>query len=304
MVCAGWPASLGGTRLWSGNVPKCIWSIAVVIALGAAGVSRAAQPAPAWVIPLTPYLGTVPSMQVQLGDHRATVLLDTAGGLTVLTPGGADKAGCEPWGRLSGMRMRGDRLDLPRCDGVKLKVAGHWLTIPVVGIWDFSRLLPKDAPPLDGSVALDAFAGQVVTLDLSRGRLIVETPASAKARTAHAIELPMRLGREMGGASLTPLVAVPTAKGTLWFELDCGSDGGLIVNRAVATALGLDPAVKHGQPVNLALAPHVQLQGNAQVQDLVVDGNIGALILRQWVITMDLAHQRLWLSTAKSSDKR
>ena len=283
---------------------KCKWSIALVIALGAVGISGAAEPAPAWVIPLTSYLGAVPSMQVQLGDRPATVLLDTAGGLTVLTPGGADKAGCEPWGRLSGMRMRGDRLDLPRCDDVKLKVAGHGVTIPEAGIWDFSKLLPKDAPPLDGSVALDAFAGQVVTLDLSGGRLIVETPASAKARTAHATELPMRLAREVGGASLTPLVAIPTAKGKLWFELDCGSDGALIVNRAVAEALGLDPAVTHGQPVNLALAPHIQLQGKAQVQDLVVDGNIGAPILRQWLITMDLAHQRLWLSPAKSGGKR
>ncbi|HEV2681145.1 MAG TPA: hypothetical protein VGV14_11640 [Rhodanobacter sp.] len=285
-------------------MPKRSWSIAFVVALGAVGVSHATVPAPAWVIPLTSYLGAVPSMQVQVGGNSATVLLDTAGGLTVLTPGGADKAKCEPWGRLSGMRMRGDRLDLPRCDGVKLKVADHWITIPEAGVWDFSKLLPKDAPPLDGSVALDAFAGQVVTLDLSGGRLIVETPASAKARTAHAVELPMRLAREVGGASLTPLVAIPTAKGTLWFELDCGSDGALIINRAVAAALGLNPAATHSQPVNLALAPHVQLQGSAQVQDLVVDGNIGAPILREWVITMDLAHERLWLSPAKSGAKR
>lgn len=285
-------------------MPKRRWSIAFVIALGAVGVSHAAEPAPARVIPLASYLGAVPSMQVQLGGSQATVLLDTAGGLTVLTPGGAGKAGCEPWGRLSGMRMRGDRVDLPRCDGVKLKVAGHSITIPEVGVWDFSKLLPKDAPPLDGSVALDAFAGQVVTLDLSGGHLIVETPASAKARTAHATELPMRLAREVGGASLTPLVAVPTAKGNLWFELDCGSDGALIVNRAVAAALGLDPAMTRGQPANLALAPQIKLLGSAQVQDLVVDGNIGAPILRQWIITMDLAHQRLWLSPARSSAKR
>jgi hypothetical protein len=284
-------------------VPKRRWSIAFVIALGAVGVSHAAEPAPAWVIPLTSYLGAVPSMQVQVGGSPATVLLDTAGGLTVLTPGGAGKAGCEPWGRLSGMRMRGDRLDLPRCDGVKLKVAGHSITIPEAGVWDFSKLLPKDAPPLDGSVALDAFAGQVVTLDLSGGHLIIETPASAKVRTAHATELPMRLAREVGGASLTPLVGVPTAKGKLWFELDCGSDGALIVNRAVAVALGLDPAATRGQPANLALAPHVQLQAKAQVQDLVVDGNIGAPILREWMITMDLAHQRLWFSPAKPNAK-
>jgi len=38
-------------------VPKRRWSIAFVIALGAIGVSHAAEPAPPWVIPLTSYLG-------------------------------------------------------------------------------------------------------------------------------------------------------------------------------------------------------------------------------------------------------
>lgn len=286
-------------------MPKRSLSIIFLIAIGSVfGVSRAADPAPAWVIPLTPYLSVLPSMHVQLGGHSVAVLLDTAGGLTVLTPSGADKAGCQPWGRLSGMRMRGDRIDLLRCNDVKLKVADHWITIPEAGIWDFSKLLPKDAPPLDGSVGLDAFAGKVVTLDLSSGRLIVETPASAKARTAHATELPMRLAREVGGASLTPMMAVPSAKGTLWFELDCGSDGALMVNRAVATALGLDPSSTHGQPLHVTLAPQIQMHGHAQVMDLVVDGNIGAPILRQWIITMDLAHERLWLAPAKSGAKR
>lgn len=240
-------------------------------------------------------------MQVQLGGHPVTVLLDTAGGLTVLTPSGADKAGCQPWGRLSGMRMRGDRLDLSRCDNIKIALAGHSVTAPVAGVWDFSKLLPKNAPPLDGSVALDSFAGQIVTLDLSGNRLIVETAASAKARTAHATELPMRLAREVGGASLTPMVAVPTPKGTLWFELDCGSDGALMINRAAATALGLDASATHAQPMQLTLAPKVQLQGKAQLLDLVVDGNIGAPLLRQWIITMDLAHQRLWFAPAKAA---
>jgi hypothetical protein len=150
-------------------------------------------------------------------------------------------------------------------------------------------------------VALDAFAGKMITLDLSGNRLIVETPASGKARTAHAVEVPMRLAREVGGASLTPMMAIQTPKGKLWFELDCGSDADIMVNRAVADVLGLDPSSKQGQPLGMELASNVPLKGRAQVLDLVVDGNIGAPVLRQWVITMDLAHERLWLSPAVST---
>jgi len=266
--------------------------------------SHAAVPAPALVIPLKSYLGAIPSMEVQLGGQPSTVLLDTAGGLTVLMPRGVAKVKCEPWGRVSGTRMRGDRLDLPRCDNVNAQVEGRALSIPEAGVWDFSNLLPKDAPPLDGSVALDAFAGKMITLDLSGNRLIVETPASASARTAHAIEVPMRLAREVGGASLTPMMAVQTPKGKLWFELDCGSDADMMVNRAVVDALGLDPSSKQGQLISMDIAPKLPLKAHAQVLDLVVDGNIGAPVLRQWIITMDLAHERLWLSPAASATSK
>ena len=277
------------------------WLMGLTATFALVAASHAAAPAPALVIPLKSYLGAIPSMELQLGGQPSTVLLDTAGGLTVLMPGGVAKAKCEPWGRVSGMRMRGDRLDLPRCDNVNAQIEGHALNIAEAGVWDFSNMLPKDAPPLDGSVALDAFAGKVISLDLAGNRLIVETPASAKARTAHAIEMPMRLAREVGGASLTPMMAVQTPKGKLWFELDCGSDAEVMVNRAVAGALGLDPSSKQGQPIGMELAPNLPLKARAQVLDLVVDGNIGAPVLRQWIVTMDLAHEHLWLSPAAST---
>jgi len=38
------------------------------------------------------------------------------------------------------------------------------------------------------------------------------------------------------------------------------------------------------------------LKANAQIMDLAIDGNIGAPVLKQWVITLDLPHQRLWLA--------
>jgi len=272
---------------------------ALGVALGFVAASHAATPAPALVIPLTPYLGAIPSMKVQLGGKASTVLLDTAGGLTVLMPSGVAKAGCEPWGRLSGMRMRGDRLDLPRCDNIDLRVEGQPLSVVESGVWDFSKLLPKDAPPLDGSVALDAFAGKVITLDLSSNRLIVETAATEKTRVAHASELPMRLAREVGGASLTPMIGIETAKGKIWLELDCGSDADVMLNRAIAGVLDLDTSSDRAQPVKLSLKPNVVLQGRARVLDLVVDGNIGAPVLRHWVVTMDLARERLWLAPAK-----
>jgi len=149
---------------------------------------------------------------------------------------------------------------------------------------------------LDGSLALDAFAGRALTLDLSAGQLIVDTPASLAARTARAVEVPVRFDRSAQGLALTPLVAVETAKGRLWMELDCGSDGALIVGRHTAELLHLDPAAKGAQSLAATIAGGVALAGNARVEDLILDGNIGAPVLKRWIVTLDLARQRLWIA--------
>lgn len=261
--------------------------------LAAAAVPAAGQtPQPA-VIPLEPYLGVLWSFQAKDGGRY---LLDTAGGLTAITPAAAQAAGCEPWGRITGHRMRGDRVDLTRCDKITIQAAGVALAPPTVGVFDFSKLLPPNAPTLLGSVALDAFAGRAVTLDLGGQKLIVETPASLKARIKGAAEVPVRFARDAGGLALTPFVPVPTPKGDVWMELDSGSNGAVVVAQHNAALLGLDPDAKTAQPFKLAVRGGPAADVQAVVMDLVIDGNIGVPVLKDWVVTLDLAGERAWIA--------
>jgi len=253
----------------------------------------AAEPAKPVTLPLEPYLGVLWQFQAQDGGHY---LLDTAGGLTAITPATAKAAGCEPWGRITGHRMRGDRVDLTRCDKIKIEAAGVTLAPPTVGVFDFSKLLPPDAPPLAGSVALDAFAGRVVTLDLGGRKLIIETPDSLKARLKGAAEVPVRFARDAGGLALTPFVPVTTPKGAVWMELDSGSNGAVVVARHNAALLGLDPDGKSPQPLDLSIEGGPKVATQALVMDLILDGNIGVPLLKEWVVTLDLARTRAWIA--------
>nr|WP_295112770.1 hypothetical protein [uncultured Caulobacter sp.] len=253
----------------------------------------AATPAAAQVtLPLEPYLGVLWSFQAKDGGRY---LLDTAGGLTAITPATATKIGCQPWGRITGHRMRGDRVDLTRCDKVVIEAAGAKLAVATAGVFDFAKLLPPNAPTLEGSVALDAFAGQVVTLDLGGQALVVETPASLKARIKGAQEVPVRFARDAGGLALTPFVPVETPKGAVWMELDSGSNGAVVVAQHNAALFGMNPDSQERQPVVLSIqgGPKVQTQG--LVMDLVIDGNIGAPLLKDWIVTLDLANTRAWI---------
>ena len=279
----------------------CLAAIGVALAAGpvSAAPARPAPPAKPVTIPLEPYLGVLWSFQGEVDGKPRRFLLDTAGGITVIAQPFADAIGCRPWGRVTGFRMRGDRVDLPRCDDVGLKAAGVPLKAPTAGVIDFSTLLPKDAPPLDGSVALDAFAGRAVTLDLAGRRLIVETPDSLKARAAQGVEVPVRFSREATGLALTPFVAAPTPKGRIWLELDCGSTGALVIGKHVADLVGLDPAVQKGQSVDMPLVGGPKISGKVLVEDMILDGNIGVPALQQWVVTLDLANERAWIAAVK-----
>ncbi|MBO9706814.1 MAG: hypothetical protein J7521_01265 [Caulobacter sp.] len=274
---------------------------ALAVLMAGTAVSSAAMAAEKpVVIALEPYLGVVWSFQAQLKGRPETYLLDTAGGLTVIQPQTAAEAGCEPWGQVTGFRMRGDRVDVARCDDLTFTASGATLKTPTAGVWDMSKILPKDAPPLAGSIALDSFAGKVVTLDLSRKQLVIETADSLKARIAVAKEVEMRVSREATGVALTPFVAVKTPKGKLWMELDSGSAGAVMVGSHTAEVLGLKADAKGAQPLKAELAGGVPLETDkAGVLPLIMDGNIGAPILAQWVVTLDLARNRAWIAPAK-----
>ncbi len=279
-------------RPWSWTSTACF----LVAAFGW-GASASATTRPT-VIPLDLYLEQLLSFSADVNGRAERFLFDTGGGETVISPEFAKRLGCQPWGRLTGFQMRGERLDLSRCENVKISMSGVNLTAPTVGVFDITKGAPKDAPALAGSAALDMFARKVVTLDVAHQSLVIETPASLKVRIKGATELPMRFDRDVGGLAMTPTVALETPQGRVWLEIDCGSDGDVIVNKPLATALGLDPEKKGRQALSMKFAGGLVVETAAHVEDLIIDGNIGIRVLKRWVITMDTVHQRLWVAPA------
>ncbi len=149
-------------------------------------------------IRLSLYMGSFLAIDGTSHGRAGNFLLDTAGGITVVTPDFAQAIGCKPWGQITGFRMRGERVDTKRCDDVMLEPSGVSLTSPSAGVWDLASLFPKNAPPLAGSIALDAFADRIVTLDIAHMRLLIETPASLARRIRGATEVAVRFARDAG----------------------------------------------------------------------------------------------------------
>lgn len=280
---------------------------AALAATGAAGLAAAA-PAPG-AIALGDFMGRLRSIEVVIGGQRGTFLLDTGGGVTFATPEFAKRIGCTPWGRITGFRLTGERLDLPRCDGVAIGLAdGRVLAPATIGVLDLKPLLPPDAPAADGSLALDALDGQAFTLDLRAGTLEFETPQSLARRTAGAVEIPIRVSRHASsGQGLGVYARAKTAKGDLWLEIDSGGGAPVLLRDKVAAEAGADASVAQPQPYTLVLPgsdgaggdAQVKLDTRAIVRDMVHDGVVGMPVLVNWRLTFDLAGDRLWVAPAK-----
>lgn len=277
---------------------------ATSLALAAGSTATAQEPAA--IVPLGDLLGVLRTVEVRVGDQGATMILDTGGGVTVITPDLAGRIGCTPWGQLSGFRLSGERLTMTRCDHVALAVGTETLGFRNLGVFDLASLLPPEVPRIDGILSLDVLAATPFTLELGAGRMTLESPESLTARTAGAVEVPIRFHRQAGGASLTVMARVPTDSGDLWMQLDAGSDAPLLIPPSSATALGLDPAVQ-SQATTLTLkgvnAEAVSHPAQARVRDMIIDGNIGIPVMKDWIMTFDLSRDRLWVRPVEAASE-
>lgn len=272
--------------------------------------AQQAAPAPAVVSPptaqplatikLVPYRKGV-AVQVVVNGKPGLFSFDTAGGHSIVSPAYAKAIGCVPWGQLVGYQMTGNRLSMPRCDNLSLTADGVALQVPIAGVLDVAPLAAKDAEPIEGLLALDAFAGRTISMDFAGGTLIIESPASASARVAGAQELPARLVRELGGVALAVVVEVPTRQGPLHFELDSGNGGTILVSKPYAALFGLNPDAPGPQRGAFDVAPGIQASGIVFTPELTIDGNLGMPFLKDWIVTVDLAAGRLWLQRSRAT---
>lgn len=253
------------------------------------------------VIPLHDQPGGAMSIEATVDGQRGTFLFDSGWGLSALSPVMADRIGCHPWGRLTGFRAIGERVDMKQCRSATIVLGDQHIRLPTLGYIDIQQFMPAGSPVYGGGIGLDAFAGRSVTLRMQAREIVLESPSSLRRRIAHAKPIPIRLVREVQGAALTVNVGIPTSQGTLWMELDTGNTGPTMVARHAAALVGLKPDQEIGQTVSMTIVPGAIVQGPAHVRDLIMDGNIGLDFLRRWDLTLDLARARAWIAPGEAT---
>lgn len=267
------------------------WAVGLAVLPGPVAVHGQAT-----TVRLSDYVAGLRTVDVRIGDSSETrpFLFDTGGGLTILTPDAASEAGCKPFGRLTGFRSDGARLDGPRCDLVHLQIGGQPLEVEA-GVFDLMALL-GNTPPISGLIALQTFSDRAITIDLAQGLLVIESENSLAERVANMRPVPLRLGRQAGGAAIDAFIPLTGNPASAWFLVDSGNTGSVIVSPHAQEQLGLsDLASDQSHLAEIHIAGFGALNTEVRFDDRIYDGLLSISSLEQLVITLDLAHGKAWI---------
>ncbi len=259
---------------------------------GEAGSRRGVGPRD---VALAPYLRELRVVDVTLAGHTHPFLLDTGGGLVLVTPKVAQEIGCQPFGRLTGFRNDGGKIEASRCGGMDLAIAGWPTHVDEVAVFDVMSLL-SGLPEVGGLIGLPAFERTPFTLDLAANRLTLETPVSLAERVRTMKEVRVRSSRQAGGASLDLFVAIDTPRGPIWLELDSGNIGAVLLSPPALAQLGVDLADGASRELELSVSGLGPVKMGALARDTIYDGLLDAQFLQRVVVTADLAHERAWMT--------
>jgi len=259
--------------------------VSLAVGCGASQAPVAAPGGTTAVLALQPYFRELKTVRVSAAGRPLTMLLDTGGGATLVTPDVARALGCTPFGRDVGHRMTGEAVEFQRCESLTVSSGAWQRRLEPVGVFDIGRLLPPELPKLDGVLALDAFEGDVVTLDWAAGTVTVHAPADAAAALKRT-GVPVRIATGDSGRFYSALLPVAASRGGLWFLLDSGNIRGTLVARHVARDGRLNIAENGDAVLTIGARPPVTLRTEAA--DLDIDGALGAAWLLLGPVTLDL----------------
>lgn len=242
---------------------------------------------------LNPFVGKLRTIDVEIDGKAVPFLFDTGGGLTFIDPKYTRQMGCIPRGRLTGYRMNGERIDSKRCGMTQLSF-GSFALEAEAAVLDINALLPEGLPQLGGVLSLQTFAPEAITIDFEADRIIFETEYTLGERVRRMTEVPARLTGELDGFGFSMYLQSGASGLNLLFLLDSSNlrPTRIAPHTVDLLRVNIDPG---GEILELPLAPGLVYTTKYEVVDLIHDGAIDFKFFEQFLVTMDLGAERLWI---------
>jgi len=242
-------------------------------------------------------LGKVPTVEVLVNGKKRLFYFDSGGGVSAISPALAKEIGCEPFGEMTAYNAGGMKFSAKRCEDVEMNLDGFAIKRDVA-VFDPMQFFPKATVPIDGSIALDAFDAQIVTMDFKGDRLWIESEKSFKRRIKDMKPLLSRLSREGGGATLDVFIGAQTPRGRIWLLLDTGNTNKLLFRPSAQEQLGINFNGANGakliKPVKFEMIGLGAIEAEAREREMIYDGMLSYDIIERIFWTIDFRSGKTW----------
>jgi predicted aspartyl protease len=178
-------------------------------------------------------------IKARVNNVEGNFILDTGGGLTLLTKKFSEKlTNLQKLDReYTAFRATGEKITADLYTTDEIKIADFTDSAPFMMIYDV------DFGPIDGLISLMTFRNQPFTIDYDQKKVIIETPAGMKARSAKGNIIPLQVDSSRDiTLDIFTFVKV-NGKLTLQFLVDSGAGNNVFhINSKHMKALGVDAA--------------------------------------------------------------
>ena len=247
-------------------------------------------------IPLKPSIENLKTVDVFIKGKKYNFLFDTGGAQTLISPEIATVINKRIYGSITGFRMSGETIKAQKSDSILLTIGSTEIFHQTVGVWDVMNILPKGFTKIDGVISLKSFANTVLTVELSKNRIIIENKASAKKKTKGKSLLTTRFANGLEGSELNIFVGIPKAGNLYWFLFDSGNSGPLLLSNESAEIWKVQKDNNENNPESEFVIGKNKLKIKPFIRDIIYDGVLNFETISQYVFIIDFRNKEVWIN--------
>ena len=249
-------------------------------------------------IVLKKYVGNLKKVNLSVNGKSFCFLFDTGGGETFISPEVANYLNKTIYGNATGFRMTGEAINYRKCDSVLLTVNSTKLFHPSIGVWDISKVLPKELPKVDGVLSLKSFSDKIITLDLANDRIILETPVSWLRKIKKMTLLNSRFANGQDGNELIILLGILRQRHLYWFLFDSGNLDNLLLSHSTAAEWGIqrDTITQRSEAGTVTIRiGNKNFSHEASARSLIYDGSLNYSIISKSEFLINFSKKQIWM---------
>ena len=249
-------------------------------------------------IQLQDYLSNLKIISVVISGKSCSLLFDTGGGETMISPALANSLKKNIHGNVTGFRMSGEMIAYPICDSITVSMGHTKLFHSVVGVWDIMSLLPKDFPKVDGVLSLKSFESTIITLDLGNNRILIHNSTSFRKGVSKKTLLQSRFANGLAGNELNIFLAVYKNRNRYWFLFDSGNIGNLLFSHHSAYEWLLETDTTNGNRsfgLTSIMLGKKEISTTAESASIIYDGALNYDILSKSIFIIDFRKKQIWM---------